>query len=127
MIQICSVGLEDHGELQQMSQRLVLERLFKIEVIAGALAGAAAPYLVALVIEVAPARVPIWLVALSIGAGTLLTWLARMVWNHRKKLRATRERKDREHLELKAELKAVKEAVANISPPRRGWPRRRNL
>lgn len=109
-----------------MSQRPLFQRVFSIEVMAGALVGAAAPYLVALAIEVAPARVPIWLVFLSVGAGTLLTWLARMVSNDRTKLRAAQERKDREHLELKAELKEVKEAVASISPPRRGWPRRRN-
>jgi Na+/melibiose symporter-like transporter len=109
-----------------MSQRSLSQRLFSIEVIAGALAGAAVPYLVALVIEVAPARVPVWLVTLCVGAGTLLTWLARMVRNNREKLRATQEREDREHLEMKTELEELKEAVASISAPRRGWPRRRN-
>jgi len=109
-----------------MSQRSLFHRLFSIEILAGALAGAGAPYLVALFIEVGPDQVPLWLVALGLGAGTLFTWLARVVRNNRERSRATRERKEREHLELKTELENLKEAVANISTSRRTWPRRRN-
>jgi uncharacterized protein YlxW (UPF0749 family) len=106
-----------------MSQRSPFHRLFSLEVLAGALAGAAAPYLVALFIEVAPNQVPIWLVALCLAAGSVLTWLARVVRSNRKQSRATRER---EHLELKAQLENLNEAVANISTSRRTWPRRRS-
>jgi hypothetical protein len=109
-----------------MIQRSLAQRLFSIEAIVGALIGALMPFLVALAIQVAPARVPLWLVALSIGFGILLTWVARAVWSTREKNRAIQERKDREQLALKTEVEELKEEVASISASRRSWLRRRN-
>lgn len=80
-----------------MSQRSLFQRIFSVEVIVGALAGAGAPYGVGLAAKVALTRVPLWLVVLCVGGGALLGWLCvRAVQACRQKIREARDRKRRE-------------------------------
>lgn len=109
-----------------MKRRSVLERLCSIEVLAGALAGAILPYVVAVAIEIAPTRVPMGLVAVSVGGGTLLGWVflhtARV---RRRKHQAADQQKERESEELKAQLQRIEQALENIRARRRHWPIKR--
>lgn len=107
-----------------MKKDSLFRRLFSVEVLGGALAGAALPYGVALVIKVAPTRVPVGVVAISIGGGALLGWLlVRAVNARRRKLRAAQERKARQLQELQEQLARIEQNVARIRPARKGWPK----
>jgi hypothetical protein len=57
-----------------MEHRPFFRRLVSTEVLAGAIAGAGLPYLIAWISEIAPTRVPLGLVALSVGGGAFLGW-----------------------------------------------------
>ncbi len=109
-----------------MKRRSVFERLCSIEVLAGALAGAILPYVVAVAIKVAPTRVPIGLVAVSVGGGALLGWASLSAARvRRRKRQAALEQKERESEELKAQLQRIELALKNIRVRRRAWPIKR--
>jgi threonine/homoserine/homoserine lactone efflux protein len=111
----------DYTQLD-MENRSLLQRLFSIEVLAGALAGALLPYAVALAIKVAPTRVPLGVVVVSVGGGALLGWfLLRAVGARRQKHQAEQERKEREAQEVKDQLERIERAIVEIQPARRVW------
>src|SRR5665213_781937 len=112
-----------------MGNRSPFRRLLSVEVLGGAVFGAALPYIVALAIRVAPTRVPLGLVALSVIGGGLLGWvLLRSMASHQRKVRdarGLREREDRERREQVDRLERLERAVAEINPRRTIWPTRR--
>lgn len=105
--------------MQGTGNRSLLHRLFSVEVIAGAFVGAAAPYTIALVVEVAPTRVPLGLVVISIGGGALLGWLLVTAMNGRKRRLRARARRDLERREMRARLRRIEQAIASEPPTTR--------
>jgi hypothetical protein len=110
-----------------MKKRSLFGRLLSVEVVGGAVFGAALPYLIALAIKVAPTRVPLGLAALSVVGGAFVGWmLLRAVSRHQREARETREaqeRQERERQEQAARLERLERAVAGITPRRKIWPR----
>jgi threonine/homoserine/homoserine lactone efflux protein len=108
-----------------MEQRPFFRRLFSVEVLGAATVGALLPYMVALAIEVAPTRVPMWLVVLSV-AGCSLGWvLVQMASSRRQRVREELERRERERQELKAQLERIEQTMEVALLSRKFWPKRR--
>jgi hypothetical protein len=112
-----------------MEDRPFFRRLVSIEVLAGAVVGAGLPYLIAWISEIAPTRVPLGLVALSVGGGALMGWtMLRVISGYQTKAREMREageRRDRERAEMRMRLEEIEHAVTAMAPTRSLWPKRR--
>jgi hypothetical protein len=110
-----------------MKKRSLFRRLISVEVVGGAVFGAALPYLIALAIKVAPTRVPIGLAALSVIGGAFVGWiLLRTLSRYQRKAREAREAQEcqeRERQEQAARLERLERAIAEITPRRKIWPR----
>lgn len=119
-------GRSQDSKPNDVKKRSFLSRLFSLEVLGGALAGAGLPYLVAFVIQIAPTRVPLGLVVLSVGGGALLGSILLLAVNaHRRKMQAAEEQRDRERQEITAEITAelerLEQAIASAPPARKAW------
>ena len=107
-----------------MEKRPFFRRLFGVEALGAAMVGAVLPYVVALAIEVAPTRVPMWLVVLSI-AGCSSGWgLVQLTLSRRQRTREEHERHERERRELRAQLERIEQTM-EVALSRRFWPKRR--
>lgn len=106
-----------------MGKTSVLRRLLSVEVVGGAVFGAALPYGVAFAIEVAPKRVPLGLVVSSIVGCAIVGWAAlyaiRRYWRRTGARKEADERQERERREQAERLADLERAVAAIACRRR--------
>lgn len=102
-----------------MRRRTLIHRLFNPEVLGAAAAGAVAPYVIAYAIQIAPTRVPLWLVVLSVGGASSIAWLVRRVIVGRQDAREEKERRELERREYQTRLERLERTVAEIAPLRK--------
>src|ERR1700760_102675 len=101
-----------------MRQRSLLRRLLSVEVLGGAMLGAGLPYLAALVVDMAPTRVPLGVVMGSLVGGAVMGGgLFRLIARRRRRDRETREiveREQQERRETAERLERLERAVGEI-------------